>query len=515
MANQQINKPTITNTLLGAELTTTIQEQKVLLVGQQTSAATATEKTLISNLQSIAQVETLFGKRSELAGMYRAFRAINTKIQVDAISLDDNGAGVAATGTIAFSGTAGEDGTYTFFIGSRKNHSYTISVSENDTATVIGDALVAAITADTEAPFTASNVTGTVTITHAQKGTIGNDIALYYDGVIDSVTVTLTAFASGATDPIVTGIYSVIGETRYQNIVAPDYAQTVTLALLDARWDIDNKVLNGVMFYGKIDTLANLKTLLTSINSQNLVVFGNKLGTASEFKGSETGEFNYVIASTMAAVRSLRFTEDASLSGIVSGNVGRLDREGGIQLASLPYFNTPLSNISPIIASKGFTGTEIDELRDTGISVIGNNRADNGVILGEIVTAYKTDTLGNPDTSFKFLNFRDTYDVATEYQFNNLKVDYEQSRLTEGDLVEGLGMANEDSFRASMKQYYKELSSSAITPAGSTFINYYDTNLTVTLDLANRKVTIEQKIPIVTQVGNIVITSRLAFNVSA
>lgn len=514
MANQQVNKPTITNTLLGAELTPTIQEQKVLLVGQQTSAATATEKTLIQNLQSIAQVETQFGARSELAGMYRAFRAINTKTQVDAISLDDSGTGVAATGTIAISGTAGEDGTLTFFIGSNKNHSYTISVTDLDSATVIGDALVAAITADTEAPFTAVNSTGTVTITFAQDGTIGNNIPLYYDGVIDSVTITLTGTASGANDPVVTGLYSVIGETRYQNIVAPDYAQSETLTLLDARWDIDNKVLNGVMFYGKTDTLANLKTLLTSVNTQNLITCGNKLGTGANLKGSETGELNYVIAATLAAVRSLGFTEDANLSNIVSGNVGLLDRTGGIQYASLPYFNTPLSNISPIIASKGFTGSEIDELRDAKISVIGNNRADNGILIGELVTAYATDTLGNPDTSFKFLNFRDTYDVATEYQFNNLKVDYAQSRLTQGDLVDGLSMANEDKFRGSMLQYYKELSDLGITPKGSTFKDFYNDNLSISIDLSLRKVTIEQIIPIVTQVGVIAITSKLAFNVS-
>lgn len=513
MANQQVNKPTITNTLLGAELTPTIKPQKVLLVGQQTASATATEKTLIQNLQSIAQVETLFGKRSELAGMYRAFRAINTKTQVDAISLDDAGAGVAATGVVAFAVTTAEAGSLTIAVGSRKQHSYTLDIVATDTATTIGDKLVTAVTADTEAPFTAVNVTGTVTFTHSQKGTIGNDILLDVQGYVGGVTVTLTAFASGATNPTVTGLYSVIGENRYQNIVAPDYAQTETLALLDARWDIDNKVLNGIMIYSKTDTLANLKSLLTSINSQNLVVFGNKLGTASDFKGSETGEFNYVIASSFGAVRSLRFTEGANLSDIVSGNVEILDRTGGISLASLPYFNTPLSNISPILASKGFTGTEIDELRDTGISVIGNNRADNGILVGEIVTSYKTDTLGNPDTSFKFLNFRDTYDVATEYQFNNLKNDYDQSRLTLGDLVNGLTSSNEDKVRGSMIEYFKNLGALGIVPLGSTAIKFYGDNLTVTADAVNRKYDIEQEIPIVTQFGSAIITSRIAFNI--
>lgn len=512
MANQQVNKPTITNTLLGAELTPTIGEQKTLLVGQQTSAATATEKTLISNLQSIAQVETQFGARSELAGMYRAFRAINSETQVDAISLDDN-SGTAASGVVAFAVTTAEAGTLTVAVGSRKQYSYIIDVVATDTATTLGDKLEALVTADTAAPFTAANVTGTVTFTHSQEGTIGNDILLDVQGTVGGVTVTLTAFAGGATDPTVIGLYSVIGQTRYQNIIAPDYARTETLTLLDARWEIDNKVLNGVMIYSATDTLSNLKSLLTSINSQNLVVFGNKLGTATDFKGSETGELNYVISATAGAVRSLRLDEGADLSSIVSGNVEVVDRTGGISLASLPYFNTPLSNISPILANKGFTDDEIEELKDTDISVIGNNRADNGVLLGELVTAYKTDTLGNPDTSFAFLNFRDTYDVATEYQFNNLKADYPQSRLTEGDLVDGITMSNEDSIMGSMIKYYKELGAKGITPLGSTSLNFYETNLTVTADAVNRRYIIEQKIPIVTQFGSAVITSRIAFNI--
>jgi len=512
MANQQINKPTITNSLLGADLTPSLGEQKVLLVGQQ-SASTVLEKTLIENLQSVAEVESTFGVRSELAAMYRAFRAINTVTQVDAIALDNSGTGVASVGTVAFSGTAGANGTYTFIVGSAANHTYTINVTSGDTATVIGEALATAINADLANPVGAVNSTGTVTLTWVNKGTIGNDTHLSYEGIVDSVTVALTAFASGANDPTVTGLYSVIGEKRYQTIIAPEYAQSETLTLLDGRWNIDNKVLDGIMIYGATDTLANLKTKLSSVNSQNLIVFGNKLGTASDFKGSETAELDHVIAASFGAIRSLRFTDGANLSDIVSGNVGVLDRTGGIQSASLPYFNSPLSNISPIKPSKGFTETEIGELRDARISVIGNDRADTSVLVGELVTAYKTDSGGNPDDSFKFLNFRDTYSVAAEYQFNNLKVDYAQSRLTPGDLVAGLTLANDGSFRASMIRYYKDLTSFGITPAGASYLNFYDTNLSISLDLALRKVTAEQKIPIVTQLGTISITSRLSFNV--
>ena len=50
-----------------------------------------------------------------------------------------------------------------------------------------------------------------------------------------------------------------------------------------------------------------------------------------------------------------------------------------------------------------------------------NNPANTVLISNEAVTTYKTDTLGNPDVTFKYVNFVDTLSIVREYVFNNLK----------------------------------------------------------------------------------------------
>ncbi len=65
-----------------------------------------------------------------LAIMTRAFKRINQPVRLDVIPLDDNGAGVAATGVFTLTGVATEAGTLTFKVGSARNGSYTIAIAD-------------------------------------------------------------------------------------------------------------------------------------------------------------------------------------------------------------------------------------------------------------------------------------------------------------------------------------------------------------------------------------------------
>jgi len=49
------------------------------------------------------------------------------------------------------------------------------------------------------------------------------------------------------------------------------------LSLLDARFNADGKVQDGVAFTAVNDTVGNLTTLASGLNSQSLVIFGGKL----------------------------------------------------------------------------------------------------------------------------------------------------------------------------------------------------------------------------------------------
>jgi phage tail sheath gpL-like len=510
-----ISRPKVSISIVPAQTTISNKPQRVLFVGQKLSGGTATAGQLIKNIQNDNSWDTLFGARSMLAGMIRAARKENGVTIFDAIALDDDGAAVKATATITFTGTPTAAGTINVSIVSEKDYTFSIAVLTTDTPTTIGDKLVNAITANANIPVTAANVSGVVTLTAENGGTEANSFTSKIDGSVDGVTVTTTAFTGGATDPATTTVFNVVGNLRYQTIVSPfAYGVTYLKDFLDPRFNVTNNVLDGVAVVTSTDNLTNLETLGNAHDSQSLVIIGDASVSNDLQKGSSFVEADYIKSSMFAAIRSLRLTEDADISTYVIGS-GGADVFGGAALASLPYFNTPLQNMLVTDSSLGFTATQIDQLTDSGVTVFGNNVADNAVILGEIVTTYKTDIAGNPDVSFKYLNYVDTSSNAREFMFNNGKADFAQSRLTDGDLVPFRNINNAESISAKFVGYYTTLSGQdyVLTQAGEAALAYYKANLSVTVDLANGKATVFQRVPIVTQLRDIVSTFQLQFDI--
>lgn len=493
--------------------------QKILIVGQLSAGATATPGALVENIANGGAENALFGARSLLAYMVRACKRRNQQVQIDAIGLSDAGGGVDATGSYDISGTASEAGTLTVILGSEKNHKYSIAVSATDTATTIGDAIEAAITADTSVPATASNTGGTVTITAVNAGTFGNSIPLEIRGQVAGVTTAVTGMSSGATDPTLTGIFDVIGDRRYQGIVWPyPNSTTEVLGLLDPRFNADGKVLDGVAFTALNDTVANLAALANALNSQSLVIIGGQQRDETNYKGGDIVEIPMAKAAAFAGYRGLRLDVDGySVADLVITANGPLDSFGGPALASKPYFNTPFADLFPVRPGRGFDDSEIETLFDAGVSVLGNNVAANGIIAGEIVTTYKTDSAGNPDITFKFLNYVDTASQSREYFYNNYRKRFAQSRLTEGDLVKGRDMANANVIRSYSKRLYQDLSGVdfVLLESGENALLFFDENLVIVLDKAQGLATIQMTVPIVTQLREIRATLKIAFSTNA
>lgn len=514
-----ISEPSVTVSKLPSATTQSTVAQRVLFVGGKTAAGTATSAVLQTEIDNSGEEDTLFGARSMLAGMIRAYKKINKATRIDAIGLTD-ATGVPAVGHVIFgTGPAGAATTIYVTIGSYENHRYTLPITLSQTVTQIGDALVALITADTDAPFTATNSAGDVSITMANDGTEGNQTGLYVEGTISAVTIGLTAFATGATNPTLTGVLTAaIGDARYQTMVAPYMWGSAFLKdFLDARWNVTNMIQDGMAVYAFNDTYANLVIAGNALNSQSMVLLGNKKCNDSDLKGPALLELDYAVAAEMAAIRALRLTTDEPISRYVVSSVGPLDAYGGPAIASLPYFNTPMYDLPLIPHGRGFTDTEVTGLKTAGVATLGNNTADNQCILGEIVTTYKTDSSGAADTTWKYLNYVDTASTVGEYFFNNLKSDYAQSRLTEGDLVAGRVLANEAKIRASMVKYYNILSGEdyVLVEAGDTALEFFKEELIVAIDKALGKVTITCKVPIVTQLRDIVVSMQVVFTTTA
>ncbi len=507
-------QPKVDIAILNASLTVENTQQKILMIGQKTSAGSAIAGALIPSIANGGAEDDLFGPNAMLSAFVRACKIRNQQVQIDAICLDDNGT-TFATGATDFSGTATEDGVFEVIVASEKNHLFTIPVSKDDTATVIGAAIVTAITADPNVPVSAVNTTGSVAMTAVNAGTYGNSIPLEIRGIVAGITTSTTAMSGGALDPVLTTVFDVIPDKRYQGILWPYPNDTTEVrSLLDPRFNSGGKILDGCAFTALADTVANLKTLGDGLNSRNLVIFGGETQTETNYKGPDIVEIPLVNASYFVGFRGLRLdTRGFAISDFVSTSNGALDAFGGPALASKPYFNTPFDSLIPIRTGRGFTEIEIESLLDSGISILGNNPADNTIVSGEIVTTEKTDAAGNPDPTFKVLNSRDTAVEVREFFTNNYRSRFSQSRLTVGDVVKGREIANELVIRSFTMRLFQILRSSEfeLLVDGEEALAFFEDNLFIVINPAEGEAVIQMITPIVPQLRNIIATMKVSF----
>lgn len=507
-------RPKISSIIEPAFQTIQNESQKILFVGQMTTG-TATTGNLYTNIENNNQEDTLFGRNSMIATMIRAGKRVNKVSRFDAIPLDDAVAGVAASGNVTFTGTATGSGTFKIYIGSKINNFYELSVAIDDTAADIGTQLETLITADTTSLATAINTAGDVALTAVNKGLEGDRIGLHFEGEVAGINIALTKFTAGTTNPTLTGIFDVIGNIRYQTVIWPStYDLTELKTFLDDRFNVNYRILDGIGFVCITTTFSGLKTTANAENTQNLVILGNQAISETEYISGAIFEMDYVIAAYFGATRALRLSPNADISRYVISSQGSLDAIGGVALATKPYFNTPFYYLPLIDHDKQFIDEEINELTEAGITILGNNAANDYIIAADAVTTYKRDIAGNPDLSFKYLNYVDTISNIREYFQNNLRVRFDQARLTLGDVVPGRPMANKGIISGYLTQLYVNLSGPAyvLIPAGEDSRKYFNQNKTIDLDLELGKVSISMKVPIVTQLREIVITMQLSFS---
>jgi phage tail sheath gpL-like len=513
-----IQKPAVTVTLRGTNATISTGPQKVLFVGQMTSGAVATDTVLVENIGNANEWDALFGHTSMLASMIRAFRKINPVTHIDAIPLADLSGGTAATGSIAFTGTSTAAGTLYATVGGYNDNRYQLDITSGMTATAAGAALAALVNADYEGWTTAVNTTGSVALTAIHKGTEGNTINLIVEGNVPGLTVTVTAMASGAGNPVITSIFNQVADARYQTIVFPStYAVGPTLLnFLDPRFNVVNDVLDGRLVQCIADSKANLISTGTANNSQNYVIIGLKAVADTAFKGNGSRLLPCSIASQVAAIRSLRLTEGANIVDYVTTSAGSLDTIGGAALASFPYFNTPLPFVPVFPVGKDWSKDDVEDLAAAGISCIGNNRAKNLVVVGDLVTTYKTDSFGNADVTFKYLNNVDVASTVRELFDSNLRQEFAQCRLTLGDLRPGRSMANAKSIAAFCDQIFSLLGNSdfVLVQGGPEVIAYFKANRTVSINMPAGSVTIIMLVPIVTQLRAIIVPMQITFSIN-
>jgi phage tail sheath gpL-like len=487
--------------------------RSALLIGQMISGTAATGQ-LIEGIISEQEFNTYFGAKSQIAiagrALIQALSISGIRPKISAIALTDNVSGVAATGAIAFTGTATASGTLTIYINSILNGKYTLNVTTGDTATIVGAALAAAINANTNSPVSAVNTTGSVALTALNKGTQGNSIGIKIVGLVAGISSTRTAMASGATDPVLTTLFDPIVDTRFTTIIYPSNFPLPNLTnFTEARFNVDNKIIDGVGIVCKNDTYANHNTTVDGLNIKTLCYIPNELISNSTYSGGAIFENPLVIAAYAAAYRELRLTTNSNVSSITTNNVAI----GGSSFAAIPYHNTPFALLPTIDTGNDFTDVEAQELANSGCWLLRNNPSNTAIISGEALTTYKTNTLGQIDPTFKYLNYIDTLSIIREYIFNNIKANLSQHKLTTGAMLEGHPMINKEGFIALMKGYYQNLSGMngnkeyGLLRMGSEELNAFEKALqdSTVISLVDGKITSEAIANIVTQVRNIIV----------
>ena len=503
-----VTNPLIDVQLIPANIVDAFADRRLLVCGQQSAAATATSGALYENVQSNTptEINALFGVRSDLVNsIFQCRDSSSGYVQIDVIPIDD-ASGSAAACTIAFAGTATADGTIKVFVVDKFQYEVTIDVLTGDEGGDVGDALVTALTALTNLPATAANVivttTGTVTVTSSHEGTVGMFYGVGYTGEVAGITTTTTAWASGATDPTLTGIFDVVGEERYTGILWPEYWKdeiTIVSTFLETRFNSSNAIKDGIAFIGSTDTYANNNTMVDARNDRILVFVGNNTVDTNEKRGPALPKPATWVASRFMGIRAKRLTTGAPIADDIVATNGRDDNRGGPALASLPYFNTVDNACSVALADEIYSETEQRELERSGFMVFGTNQAKNGIVFGAAATPYTTDTAGNANISFHYLNYVDTGSVCREILWRASKARFAQTRLTTGDLIRRRNMDNAGSIKAYVMQIYRLLANAALLRAGTENEAYFSSELNVEIALETGTVSVTGVLPIVTQ----------------
>jgi phage tail sheath gpL-like len=261
-----------------------------LIIGQKLAAGTATADTLY-RVSNADEVIPLAGAGSMLHRQAIAWFKANKATEVWIGVLDDDGAGVKASGTITVTVTTAEDGTIALYLGGER---ITVGVSAGDTQNAIAAAIAAAINARTDLAVTALAAANVVTVTYRHKGLVGNSFDMrdsYRDGesLPEGVTVVYVALSGGTANPSLTALIAALGDSWF-NVWTHPYTDATSLTAIEAELSSrfgPMRMIDGVAVTSAAGTLSTLSTLGLTRNSQHGVIVAqpgkNPLTPPSEF----------------------------------------------------------------------------------------------------------------------------------------------------------------------------------------------------------------------------------------
>lgn len=259
------------------------QTQRTLIIGQITSTGNGVVNVPVLG-QGVSDAQAKGGLGSMLALMTAAYKKSDNFGEVWFLPLADAEGAVAASGSLLVAGTPSGTGVISLYIAGQL---LSFAVATAEPAADIASGLAALVNSSSNLPVTATANDATVKFTAKNKGATGNDIdlRLNYLGTAGGevapagLTLTITAMAAGATNPVLDAALASLGDEAFDFIVSP-YTDTASLNALKnllndktGRWSYASQIY-GHIFAAQRGTLSTLATAGNARNHQHESIMG-------------------------------------------------------------------------------------------------------------------------------------------------------------------------------------------------------------------------------------------------
>jgi phage tail sheath gpL-like len=327
-----------------------------------------------------------------------AFRGSREAVPVYCLIEDDNPAAAPATGEIELQVSAPEAGTLSLYVAGKK---YGVPVQANDSATLLGDRVVSALSADESCPISAVNVNGTLTLESKSAGPWGNAITVAVnqreregEKTPLGVTVTITPLSGGA------GL--------------PDLAADLPLALgsgdsANEEWFTD--IIHG---YGQESAILDALSNYNGVGNENQGLYSETVGRPFRSLVGDAGEGSQGLGSLInltknrkndrtsgVIVRPGSLTHPAEIAAEAAGYMAYANAER----AEAGYNDAILSGVDPGVMARlaGNDWTADYANRDLAVhSGISPATVKGGsVTLTNMVTFYRPDNIPEKNRCFR------------------------------------------------------------------------------------------------------------------
>lgn len=335
----------------------------VIVIGQRLAAGTVAANTAV-DIFSDDEAAVYFGRGSIAHLSVRAAIEANRYLSLQAIALDDAGAGVAASDTVTITGPATSNGALRLEV---DDQVVDIAIASGDTANAIAAALNAQAALQPDLPVTATVLAGVVTLTAKNKGTLGNAIkvAVTLSGA-SGVAAAVVAMSGGLNDPVMSGSLTAIYNAGHHIIISAYNDQTNLTALrthIDAVSGPQEKRRCRAVF-AHTGTYAQATTLATAINSGRMLCVLNPSSKQAVYK----------VAAAMAAVAASEEDPARPLNGL------------------------PLGGITPPPMANWLSETQIEAALHNGVTPV-RIGPGNKVQIVRAITSYLVNANNVPDIS--------------------------------------------------------------------------------------------------------------------